>query len=467
MGIAQLFPSTEQRARIFSGNELIEGMTPYSTRYGGHQFGHWAGQLGDGRAITLGEFTNDQNQKWEIQLKGAGLTPYSRNGDGRAVLRSSLREYICSEAMNALGIPSTRALCCVLTGEKVLRDMFYDGRPEWETGAITTRVAPTFLRFGNFEILTAQKEIDNLKKLADFTITQFFPEIAQQKNSSQEQYLNWFHEVCKRTAQLMAHWTRVGFVHGVMNTDNMSILGLTIDYGPYGWLDDYDPQWTPNTSDGEQRRYRYAHQPSIAYWNLEKLAQAISPLIENPKTLESGLDLYRQEFSNLARHFFAQKLGFESYEADLESLIANLDAALQEEETDFTIFYRLLGNTLAFKNADAALHSLTDSFYSPNRPHELLKEWLKQYFQHIEQKNLLARDMKKTMDRVNPVVTPRNFITQQIFEEIEKGNITPLTQFMNAIKTPYEMNENTALYFTKRPEWARSKPGCSMLSCSS
>jgi len=239
-------------AKVFGGNALVDGMQPYAANYGGHQFGQWAGQLGDGRAITLGEIINAAGQRWELQLKGAGPTPYSRTADGRAVLRSSIREFLCSEAMHHLGVPTTRALSLVATGEPVVRDMFYDGNPRSEPGAIVCRVAPSFIRFGNFELPTSREDVDLLNRLVDFTIRRDFPELIaaggdQAGPVSEQVRAEWFAQVCERTASMVAHWMRVGFVHGVMNTDNMSILGLTIDYGPYGWIDDFDPGWTPNT----------------------------------------------------------------------------------------------------------------------------------------------------------------------------------------------------------------------------
>src|SRR4051812_31136237 len=223
-----------ESADVLAGNRVLPGMQPYAARYGGHQFGHWAGQLGDGRAITLGEIIATDGRRQELQLKGAGKTPYSRTADGRAVLRSSLREFLCSEAMHYLGVPTTRALSLVGTGEMVIRDMFYDGNPEPEPGAVVCRVSPTFVRFGNFQILAAMGEIEELRQLADYIVTTHYPEFGA---PSSETYVRWFEEIARRTAVMVAHWMRVGFVHGVMNTDNMSILGLTIDYGPYGWLE--------------------------------------------------------------------------------------------------------------------------------------------------------------------------------------------------------------------------------------
>jgi uncharacterized protein YdiU (UPF0061 family) len=253
-------------------------MRPYAARYGGHQFGVWAGQLGDGRAITLGELMPRPGERWELQLKGAGRTPYSRTADGRAVLRSSVREFLCSEAMHFLGVPTTRALSLVATGDIVVRDMFYDGNPMPEPGAVVCRVAPSFVRFGNFEIHASRGENELLQRLADYIITEHFKELGP---PTPEVYKLWFEEVCRRTGVMIAHWMRVGFVHGVMNTDNMSILGLTIDYGPYGWLEGYDPAWTPNTTDLPGRRYAYGRQPDVAAWNLARLANALGPLIED------------------------------------------------------------------------------------------------------------------------------------------------------------------------------------------
>ena len=255
------------------GNQVLPGTTPYAACYGGHQFGSWAGQLGDGRAITLGERINARGERWEMQLKGAGPTPYSRRADGRAVLRSSIREFLCSESMHALGVPTTRALCLVGTGESVVRDMFYDGNPEQEPGAIVVRLAPSFIRFGNFEIFAARRDHERLRLLYDYTASRFYPDFL-----GKDRVVDLFSEVCRRTAVKISHWMAAGFVHGVMNTDNMSILGLTLDYGPYGWLDDFNPDFTPNTTDHPGGRYRYQQQPDVALWNLSRLASALLPL---------------------------------------------------------------------------------------------------------------------------------------------------------------------------------------------
>jgi len=293
-------------ADLLAGNLITPSMRPFAARYGGHQFGSWAGQLGDGRAISLGELTARDGSAHEVQLKGAGPTPFSRQGDGRAVLRSSLREFLCSEAMHHLGVPTTRALSLVGTGERVIRDMFYSGNPRPEPGAVVTRVAPTFIRFGNFEIFAERGEHDNLRALADYVLRHHYPEFGP---PSEEAYIAWFGEVCRRTAVMLAHWMAVGFVHGVMNTDNMSILGLTIDYGPYGWLEPFDSRWTPNTTDFGSRRYAYGQQPTVALWNLSMLARAIAPLVSGPEGLLAGLEVYRSTYKRTHLDMMLGKLG--------------------------------------------------------------------------------------------------------------------------------------------------------------
>ncbi|MCK5871557.1 MAG: YdiU family protein, partial [Methylococcales bacterium] len=310
IGLQEAECKTSLFTQVFTGNTVLEGMKPYSCCYGGHQFGNWAGQLGDGRAINLGEVLTPCGDHYTLQLKGAGLTPYSRRADGLAVLRSSVREYLCSEAMYHLGVPTTRALSLALTGDQVMRDMFYDGRPKAELGAIICRVAPSFTRFGSFQIYAAQGDIALLKKFVDVTLQDDFPHLGA---PSKQTYANLFAEVCEKTAEMIVHWQRVGFVHGVMNTDNMSILGLTIDYGPYGWLENYDPNWTPNTTDAGEKRYRFSHQPQIAYWNLNQLANTFYPLIDDEALLQQGLERYVMTFNEGWNTMMMTKLGFAVY----------------------------------------------------------------------------------------------------------------------------------------------------------
>ncbi|MFB1021329.1 MAG: YdiU family protein, partial [Vicingaceae bacterium] len=295
----------EKLLRQLSGAEKFNGFESYAMCYGGHQFGHWAGQLGDGRAINIAELeVNDKNLKF--QLKGAGPTPYSRRADGFAVLRSSIREYLCSEAMHHLGVPTTRALSLITTGDIVSRDILYNGNPKDELGAVVCRVSESFIRFGSFEILASRGEKEELKQLVDYTIKHHFSELGE---PSKPTYLAFFKEVVSRTKDLIIHWQRVGFVHGVMNTDNLSILGQTIDYGPYGWLENFDPNWTPNTTDLENKRYRFGRQPNVALWNLTQLANALYPLIEDVEPLQEILQEYKKEYTVGFHKMMCQKLG--------------------------------------------------------------------------------------------------------------------------------------------------------------
>jgi uncharacterized protein YdiU (UPF0061 family) len=445
LGLAR--PSA-QAVEVLGGNRVLPGMQPYAARYGGHQFGHWAGQLGDGRAITLAEILATDGSRQELQLKGAGKTPYSRTADGRAVLRSSLREFVCSEAMFHLGVPTTRALSLVGTGEPVIRDMFYDGHPRPEPGAIVCRVAPSFVRLGNFQILTANDELEALKRLADYVVREHYPGLA---------YPAWFHEVCRRTALLMVDWMRLGFVHGVMNTDNLSILGLTIDYGPYGWLEGYDAMWTPNTTDAQGRRYCYGNQPAIAQWNLARLAEALLPLIER-ETLEAGLNLYADTFNEGWRRALAAKLGLASPD---EGLARELLEALAETETDFTLFFRNLARVPLEGADDALLAPLRPAFYAEDGPHERLLAWLRRYVAQARP------DRAAAMDKVNPKYVFRNYLAQQAIDALEAGDASPLERLMTVLARPYDEQPENEEFAARRPEWARNRAGCSALSCSS
>jgi uncharacterized protein YdiU (UPF0061 family) len=445
-------------ADVFAGNALISGMQPFAANYGGHQFGHWAGQLGDGRAISLGEAINARGERWELQLKGAGPTPYSRTADGRAVLRSSIREFLCSEAMHHLGVPTTRALSVVTTGEAVVRDMFYDGHPEQEPGAVVCRVAPSFIRFGNFEIATARGDTALLQQLADFTIARDFPHLDA---ADPARYAKWFEEVCTRTATMIVHWMRVGFVHGVMNTDNMSILGLTIDYGPYGWLDDFDPHWTPNTTDANGRRYRYAHQPSIAQWNLERLADALQPLFADIAPLQAGLEKYVARFNEQYRAMTLAKFGLT---AEHEALAQRGYALLHEVEGDHTLFFRALTDCSGDVPDDdaAAVAKLGDMFYNDDKRAEqtpALAAWLREW--------RAAATHRDRMANVNPRFILRNYLAQEAIDAAANGDASMVHELLDVMRRPYDVQAGRERFAAKRPEWARHKAGCSMLSCSS
>ena len=427
---------------VLGGNRVLPAMKPYAARYGGHQFGHWAGQLGDGRAITLGEMLAADGSRQEIQLKGAGPTPYSRTADGRAVLRSSLREFACSEAMHFLGIPTTRALSLVGTGEAVIRDMFYDGHPAPEPGAVVCRVSPSFVRFGNFQILAAQREPEVLQKLVDYVLRDFYPG---------HSVAAFYQELCKRTALLMVDWMRVGFVHGVMNTDNMSILGVTIDYGPYGWLEGYDPEWTPNTTDAQGRRYCYGNQPGIAQWNLARLAEALLALTGDKTPLEEGLKLYADTFNSAWPDAMARKLGLEKPD---DELVNDLWATMGQVETDFTLFFR----NLAAVSPDRLVEPLMPAFYAGAAP-QGLEAWLRRW--------LALKPSLERMNEVNPKYVFRNYLAQTAIDALEKGDAAPLERLMKVLERPYDEQPENEDLAARRPEWARHKAGCSALSCSS
>ena len=452
-------------AQVLGGNALLPGMEPFASNYGGHQFGHWAGQLGDGRAITLGEAVAAGGGRWELQLKGAGRTPYSRMADGRAVLRSSIREFVCSEAMHHLGVPTTRALSLVATGEAVERDMFYDGHPRDEPGAVVCRAAPSFIRFGTFELPYSRGETDLLRTLADFCIRRDFPQLQGQGEAL---YADWFREVCERTATLVAHWMRVGFVHGVLNTDNMSILGLTIDYGPYGWIEDFDPEWTPNTTDAQGRRYRFGWQPRVAHWNLSRLAQALSPLFGDVAPLQAGLDGYGAAFTEADRDMNARKLGLSQWRPDDDDgLVTTLHTLLADGEVDMTLFFRALPGL----DPDApSLEKLEHAFYDDGRleaTRAAFDDWLGRYAARLCDDPLPPGQRRQRMDAANPVYVPRNWLLQQAIDRAEQGDDSGVHELMEVLRRPYEEQPGREAFAARRPEWARERAGCSMLSCSS
>lgn len=473
------FCTSNTFVEAFVGNSLLSGMEPYATCYGGHQFGTWAGQLGDGRAINLGEVVNLRGERWSLQLKGAGPTPYARTADGLAVLRSSIREFLCSEAMHHLGVPTTRALSVIATGELVERDMFYDGNPKAEPGAVVCRVAPSFTRFGNFQIFTARGEVDVLRQLADYTIKTDYPHLLGRLGSGndKETYLRWFAEICRRTVEMVAHWQRVGFVHGVMNTDNMSILGLTIDYGPYGWLEDYDPDWTPNTTDAVGRRYRFGNQPQVALWNLVQLANAIYPLIEDASALEEILQQCKNNYERFWQSMLAKKLGFVRYlpETDNE-LCTELDSILRMVETDMTVFYRNLaqldvGSDSESTTSEDLTKPVIDAYYSPERltddQRRRIYNWLCQYIMRLRQEGRTNDTRRQQMNAVNPKYVLRNYLAQLAIDEAEQGDYALLRETLDVLRRPYDDQPDKCRFAQKRPDWARQRAGCSMLSCSS
>ena len=476
LGFDRQFCESAQFAALMSGNKMFPGSEPFAMRYGGHQFGQWAGQLGDGRAINLGELKTASGTILNLQLKGAGPTPYSRGADGRAVLRSSLREYLCSEAMFNLGVPTTRALSLVLTGDEVLRDMFYDGNAEQEPGAIVCRVAPTFIRFGHFQLCAYRGETKLLQSLVDHTIAADFShlgDLARMGETEKRQiYLRWFDEVCKRTGDMIVAWMRVGFVHGVMNTDNMSILGLTLDYGPYGWIDDYNPEWTPNTTDAQGRRYRFGQQADIALWNLYQLANALLLVLEDPEPVQQILQDYESYYASAWLGMMLSKLGLTADKGESDQRLVNeLLELLAEHETDMTIFYRKLADFDPGRPAQEFLTLMASAFYDFDAmPAELRARygvWAQDYAKRLGAELSDQETRKVRMNAVNPWFVLRNYLAQEAIEFAQKGDYTMLRALENALLTPYVEQPEHKQFFVKRPEWARHKAGASMLSCSS
>ncbi|WP_430466847.1 protein adenylyltransferase SelO [Winogradskyella ouciana] len=466
LGIGVEGLKSKEFLEVFSGAKVYPKTKPYAMAYAGHQFGNWAGQLGDGRAINLFEIVHNE-KRWALQLKGAGETPYSRQGDGLAVLRSSIREYLCSEAMHHLGVPTTRALSLMLSGDDVLRDMLYDGNAEYEKGAIVCRVAPTFIRFGNFELFASRQDTKNLKILADYTIKYFYPELGK---PSKETYIKFFGAVADRTLDMIIHWQRVGFVHGVMNTDNMSILGLTIDYGPYGWLEGFDFGWTPNTTDSQNKRYRFGNQPNIALWNLLQLANALYPLVEEASPFEEILNQYKTNFESRSLDMMRSKLGLQKKDDNDLKLINNLEDCLLSSETDMTIFFRLLSDYKKGK-VENALGTIEKAFYKPEQiKGDILKQWkgwFKAYDQRLQMEEVDDDGRKEKMNLVNPKYVLRNYMAQLAIDKADNGDYSLIDDLFQLLKQPYAEQPENENWFAKRPDWARHKVGCSMLSCSS
>ena len=478
-----------QFAAVFGGSTLLDGMDPHAHCYGGHQFGNWAGQLGDGRAIALGEVVDRNGRHQTLQLKGAGPTPYSRTADGLAVLRSSVREFLCSEAMAHLGVPTTRALSLVATGGMVMRDMLYDGNPEFEPGAVVCRVAPSFVRFGNFEIFASRGDIETLRTLADFVIETDFPELAtgtagtarstggeptEGDPAAADRYVRFFDEAVRRTADMVCEWLRVGFVHGVMNTDNMSILGLTIDYGPYGWLDNYDPDWTPNTTDAANRRYRFGTQPQIAQWNLMQLANALYPLIGEADGLQAALDGYVPYFQRKWSAMMAGKLGLPNLHTEADQELANgALAVLRLVETDMTVFWRRLATVDTAEGIDPAerIAPLADAYYTPDdvtaEHRAATSEFVENYAARLRALGIADGDRAEAMNRVNPKYVLRNYLAQLAIDAATDGRPKAVRELLDVVRRPYDEQPEREAYAALRPDWARTRVGCSQLSCSS
>ena len=467
LGISSEETKSEEFLNVFSGNTILKNTKPYAMAYAGHQFGNWAGQLGDGRAITLFEATHN-NKSTMFQLKGAGKTPYSRSGDGLAVLRSSIREHLCSEAMFNLGVPTTRSLALFTSGDMVLRDMLYNGNADYEKGAIVCRTAPSFIRFGNFELFASREDTKNLQLLTDYTIKHYYPEI---KTEGKEKYLEFFEAVADKTRKMIVHWQRVGFVHGVMNTDNMSIHGITIDYGPYGWLEDYNPNWTPNTTDNQNKRYRFGNQPQVAQWNLLQLANALFPIIQEVKPLEKILNDYPIKYEEDYIEMMHKKLGFQNLNDDTKNILYLLTENLQLTETDMTIFFRNLSQVSKDDSVENAFEKIKESFYKleevKGTNYDTWMYWFTLYINQLKLENQSDSNKKTAMNLVNPKYVLRNYMAQLAIDDADNEDYTLLIELYDLLLKPYDEQTQYEKWFAKRPDWARHKVGCSALSCSS
>jgi serine/tyrosine/threonine adenylyltransferase len=444
LGLSDEWMASNEALQGLTGNAQLAGSLPLASVYSGHQFGQWAGQLGDGRAILLGEMTGKDGQGWEIQLKGAGLTPYSRMGDGRAVLRSSIREFLCSEAMHGLGIPTTRALCVTGSDQPVRRE-------EIETASVVTRCAPSFIRFGHFEHFSYNNLHEELKALADYVITRYYPGCQHAANP----YAALLQEVSERTAIMVAQWQAVGFCHGVMNTDNMSILGLTIDYGPFQFLDMFDPTHICNHSD-DQGRYSYNRQPNIAYWNLFCLGQALLPLInakgEQDEAL-AALEPFKTIFPKQLEMRMRHKLGLAESAAGDKELIEGILKLLAQNKVDYTIFWSRMTTSVASNDWEPVRDLFLDR--------QSWDAWLLPYSERMmsTERGLMADLMQKN----NPVYVLRNHLGEQAIQKAKLKDFSEVERLLGLLQAPFTAQSGMEAYSNFPPDWASNIE----ISCSS
>jgi len=425
---------------VFTGNHVPPRAKPLAAVYSGHQFGHWAGQLGDGRAILLGELATPSGPM-ELQLKGAGMTPYSRMGDGRAVLRSSIREFLCSEAMAALGIPTTRALMVTGSNKNIIRETV-------ETAAVVTRMAPSFVRFGSFEHWCYNDKPEELRMLADYVIQNFYPELAGADNP----YLALLEEVTRRTARMIAHWQAVGFMHGVMNTDNMSILGLTLDYGPFGFMEAFDVDHICNHTD-QGGRYSYANQVPVGHWNCYALANALLPLIQDTEAAQAALEVYVDAYGEKFDELLHAKLGLAATRDDDKALFDAMFKLMQENHVDFTLFFRRLGGLRLEvpegerEQADAPLRDLF-----LDRPG--FDGWAAQYRARLRSESSVDAARSEAMNKVNPKYILRNYLAQVAIEKAQNGDFTEVTRLLAVLERPFDEQAGNESYAALPPDWA-------------
>jgi uncharacterized protein YdiU (UPF0061 family) len=428
----------------FIGNKLLPGSEPLAAIYAGHQFGSFVPQLGDGRAILLGEAVNDNGSRYDVQLKGAGMTPFSRMGDGRAVLRSTIREYLCSEAMHALGIPTSRALCIVGSDAPVYRE-------EVETAAVLTRLAPSHVRFGSFELFYYRKQYDRVRELADYVIREHYAHLAE----AADKYLQLLREVISRTAHIIARWQEVGFAHGVMNTDNMSVLGLTIDYGPFGFLDEFDAGFICNHSD-YSGRYAFDRQPAVGVWNLSCFAQTLLPLITREEAV-AALDEYQTIFADAYADRMRAKLGLDIADERDPELIFDLLEIMQTSAVDYTGFFRRLAD---FKSdAGEPNDLLRDMFIDP----AAFDVWAGKYRERLALEAGVEVERRTRMLNTNPYLVLRNHTVQAVIERAQAGDYTEVNALLHALQNPFDEQPGTERFAEPPP------PGSQKLvvSCSS
>lgn len=451
--LIELDPAEAERpefVRYFGGDELPPGAEPLAMLYSGHQFGNYVPQLGDGRAILLGEVSNSRGERWELQLKGAGITPFSRRGDGRAVLRSTIREYLCSEAMHNLGIPTTRALCMTGSHEEVYRESI-------EKGAMLVRMAPSHVRFGSFEVFYYRSQFERLKPLADYVIAHHYPHLAQESDP----YLALFREVTRRTAELISQWQQVGFAHGVMNTDNMSVLGLTLDYGPFGFIDDYDPDYICNHSD-YAGRYAFERQPQIGKWNLSCLGQAMLPLFHGePEEAAAQANAVLQEYKpHLDRHYaegMRRKLGLQQQGDSDVALLRELLSLMQQSAVDYTRWFRALAD---FDSEEKSNNSaLRDQFID----RDAFDTWAERYAARLRQEGQEQDARKAAMNRVNPKYILRNYLAQQAIDRAEAGDYSEIEKLHAILQRPFDEQPEHEAYAEPPPDWGKTLE----ISCSS
>jgi uncharacterized protein YdiU (UPF0061 family) len=415
---------------------LCEGMEPMAMLYSGHQFGMYVPQLGDGRAILLGQATNERGETWDLHLKGAGMTPFSRDGDGRAVLRSTIREYLCCEAMQGLGIPSTRALSIVGSDDKVYRERV-------ETGAMLLRMAPSHVRFGAFEVFYYRQQQEYLTLLADYIIDRHFPRFKETK----DRYARLFAEVVERTANLIAQWQAVGWAHGVMNTDNMSILGLTLDYGPLGFMEHYDPGFICNHSD-HNGRYAFAQQPYIGLWNLSCLAQTLLPLA-GKELLKSALDAYTPMFERQYLGLMRAKMGLNEAMPDDDRLIRDFLSLLQISHADYTIAFRELAD---FRSEPAGINGPVGEHFVDR---ERWEEWALRYRERLHNERSRDGERRERMRGVNPKYVLRNYLAQTAIERAQAKDFSEIGRLLIVLHDPYSEHPGMESYAAPPPDWGR------------